>query len=243
MKKIIILFCVFLLTGCGSWMQANPTKGVTSRTIYEKNYVLGEKTTAFVGREIVKVKPYDVKTQSLIEASSKEKLRVEARYRWSEYVIENEVDKTYPVAGTVFVDHKYFYVLRLNDEWGVLIGNDGVVSENVIYSFYYKMLYYPKFIKVTPARFDVFKREVLPMQIESSTPGPSYELIYSGKNDVSLNAVYREYTPNDLARPAFSQNVTYQADAKQIRFKDFIIRIDGVSNENILYTVLEDGLK
>jgi hypothetical protein len=70
-----------------------------------------------------------------------------------------------------------------------------------------------------------------------------YELIYSGKNDVSLNATYREYSSDDLARQAFFQNLTYQANAKQIRFKDFVIQIHNVTNEQITYTILEDGLK
>lgn len=243
MKNILILICILLLTGCGSWTRVYPTKGVTRQTVYEKNYVLGERATAFVGREIVKVKPYDVTSAIFMGGRSSDKLTVVARHKWNEYIIESEANKTYPIEGYVLADGKNFNVLSLNDEWGVLLGDDGAVLESAIYSVYHKMLFYPSIINVTPARFEVFKRDGLPVKIESSTPGPSFELIYSGKNDVSLNAVYREYTPNDLARPAFSQNVNYQADAKQIRFKDFVIIIDAVSNEKITYTVIEDGLK
>jgi hypothetical protein len=71
----------------------------------------------------------------------------------------------------------------------------------------------------------------------------SYQIIYTGINDVSLNMTYREYTKDDLAKPAFFQNITYKADAKQIRFKDFLIQIHDVTNENITYTILEDGLR
>jgi len=71
----------------------------------------------------------------------------------------------------------------------------------------------------------------------------SCELIFAGKNNVSLNTTYKEYSYNDLARPAFFQNLTYQANAQQIRFKDFLIQIHDVTNEQITYTVLEDGLK
>lgn len=59
---------------------------------------------------------------------------------------------------------------------------------------------------------------------------------------MSLNATYKEYSYNDLARPAFFQNLTYQVDAKQIRFKNFLIQIHDVTNEQITYTVLKDGL-
>jgi hypothetical protein len=247
MKKIAMLLCILFLAGCGSWIQVSPVRDLEGRTHYEKNYILGERATAFVGREIVKVKPYDVQSEIFMGGRSIDKLTVEARYRWTEYKIESEAGKEYPIDGTIegifFVEGRRANVLRLNDEWGVLVGRDGIVLNNVIYSFYHQMLFYPSTIKVNSVRFEVFKRDGMPEQIKSTTPGPSFELIYSGKNDVSINAIYREYTPTDLARPAFSQNITYQADAKQIRFKDFVIKIDDISNEQITYTVLEDGLK
>ena len=102
------------------------------------------------------------------------------------------------------------------------------------------MLFYPLFISVSPIVFEISKKG---MGEAEHIPGPTIELIYSGKNDISLNVTYREYTPDNLARTAFFQNITYQADAKQIRFKDFVIKIDDISNEKITYTVLEDGLK
>lgn len=71
----------------------------------------------------------------------------------------------------------------------------------------------------------------------------SYQLIYSGINDVSLNMTYKEFTGDDIARPSFFQNLTYNANAKQIRFKNFLIQIHDVTNEKITYTILEDGLK
>ena len=131
----------------------------------------------------------------------------------------------------------------MNDDhgkrWVILIYDNGIVLNDAIYSFEQKMLFYPLFISVSPIVFEISKNGKGEAE---RIPGPTVELIYSGKNDISLNVTYREYTPDNLARTAFFQNITYQADAKQIRFKDFVVKIDDISNEKITYTVLEDGL-
>mgnify|MGYP001769845131 CR=1 FL=1 len=96
-------------------------------------------------------------------------------------------------------------------------------------------------MRVTPCVFKLshgrktYKREI-------TTALKSFEIIYSGKNDVSLNLLYREYV-DDYARPAFSQHLTYQADAKQVRFQGFVIQVHSATNEQITYTILEDGLQ
>jgi len=57
-----------------------------------------------------------------------------------------------------------------------------------------------------------------------------------------INATYKEFTANNLTKPAFFQNLTYQANTNQIRLKEFVIQIDDISNEKITYTILKDGL-
>ena len=70
----------------------------------------------------------------------------------------------------------------------------------------------------------------------------NYELIYSGINNVSMNISYREYTRENYARPAFYQNLTFQPNAKQVRFRDFVIEILEATNDKMVYKVLSDGL-
>lgn len=70
----------------------------------------------------------------------------------------------------------------------------------------------------------------------------NYELIYNGTDGKSISMTYREFTPDDLAKPAFYQNLIYQADAKQIRFKNILIQLEQVSNEKIVFSVVSDGL-
>lgn len=68
----------------------------------------------------------------------------------------------------------------------------------------------------------------------------SYELIYTGKTTDSLMITYREYTGDDMARPAFFQNLTYSLKQKQIRFKNLLIEVISADNEKIVFKVLED---
>jgi hypothetical protein len=52
--------------------------------------------------------------------------------------------------------------------------------------------------------------------------------------------LYREYTPDNLARPAFYQNLTYPKDSSYVRFKQLKIKVNAVTNELIKYIVEED---
>lgn len=56
----------------------------------------------------------------------------------------------------------------------------------------------------------------------------------------SLFFVYREYTPDNTARPALSQNLTYEADAKIIRYRDVKIEVLSATSETIDFRVLKD---
>ncbi|HNQ64723.1 MAG TPA: hypothetical protein PKW92_06735 [Smithella sp.] len=244
MKKIAlfsILICLFFIQGCvrGQWINTkfspiNPTSGG-----YIKNYTLGEKRTAFIGQEIIKVQKCDFFQKTFI---SLQDISAAAKYRASNLSIVHSKDNhQYIIHGTVIFNDKTHYVTRGSDgsyTWGILVLDDGSIINNVLYSYDYEMLYLSDSIIITPSKLNYSHSCV------RGTPSAiSCELIFAGKNNVSLNTTYKEYSYNDLARPAFFQNLTYQANAQQIRFKDFLIQIHDVTNEQITYTVLEDGLK
>ena len=71
--------------------------------------------------------------------------------------------------------------------------------------------------------------------------GHDVELVYSGVTRDSIRLHYREYTQQDMARPAFSQDVTYERDATTIRFRNILIKVIQASGEQIRFVVLEDG--
>jgi hypothetical protein len=66
-----------------------------------------------------------------------------------------------------------------------------------------------------------------------------YELIYSGKAGTVIKVVYREFS-NDLARPAFSQELQYDLnESKIVKFRKTTIEVIQATNQEITYKVLE----
>lgn len=241
MKKIFlfsILICLFLIQGCaGQWIKntkftsINPPSGG-----YVKNYTLGERKTAFIGQEIIRVEICDGIQKTVILGRDN---IINDKYNYKKFELNQNTIS--PIVGTVEYDGKTYYVTRDLDNnmpWGLLISEDGNINQNGLYSHRFELIYSLDSILVNPDKV-VYSNSC----IRKTTKSISFELIFAGKNDVSLNATYKEYSYNDLARPAFFQNLTYQTNANQIRFKGFVIQIHNVTNEQITYTVLEDGLK
>lgn len=74
---------------------------------------------------------------------------------------------------------------------------------------------------------------------QSIQDGFKYELIYQGIDNGVVRIAYREYTEH-LARPAFSQDLTYtlQSDIEtQVRFREVSAVIHKADNNQIEYTV------
>lgn len=64
------------------------------------------------------------------------------------------------------------------------------------------------------------------------------EFIYNGKIDSHLKFIYREYV-NDMARPAFNQELQYDLnDSNIIGFKGMRIEVLKATNTNITYKIL-----
>jgi len=63
------------------------------------------------------------------------------------------------------------------------------------------------------------------------------ELLYSGLSSGELRVTYREFV-DDMARPAFSQDASYQyAPGMQVTFKGATIRVLDADNREIVYMV------
>jgi len=230
----------------GKWVHAYPSSIITQLpevTGYEKNYKIGEEKTIFVGQEIIHVKTYTKKQHMYFrEATSQHDVAVDTAYI-EDYKLRVKKNDKFSITGKIEIDGKMFHMIQLPDYdkmWGLLVDDEGYILTTGIFNYYYGRMYYPQSIIIIPKDIK-FSLEKNIVDI-SYTTGASYDLIYSGKNDISLNVSYREYFDN-LARPSFFQNLTYQANAKQIRFRDFVIQIHDMSDEKITFTILEDGMK
>jgi hypothetical protein len=119
---------------------------------------------------------------------------------------------------------------------GILITKDtGEVTGRLIQSpvpmfLYGKHLPTPAGARFTP---EVEARKVGVDQVH-------YELIYSGMSGRTINLSYREFTTDGMARPAFTQELHYNADEPTLRFRNLQVGIRGATNEKLTYAVLAD---
>lgn len=268
-KKLTIFLIAMTLLGCANvknndkWIRVNITPINESNTPdklkYLKNYVLNQRKIVHIGDEIIKIRSVRQNTYAYayIDVSEKIDVNLSNRVDKPPYIKIFEISKNkYPVKYKLLFDEKNeiadsgktFYLLPYQHpnalgqvaDYSLLVSEDGYMSDKAIYQSWDKLLYLPTKLAVSP-NTSKFSGELAASKTEK-TGTPHYELLYTGKNDVSLNITYKEYTADDLARPSFFQNLTYEANAKQIRFKGFILKINEATNEKFDFTVIEDGL-
>lgn len=84
-------------------------------------------------------------------------------------------------------------------------------------------------------------RPFVSISADSAKPFLNYELIFTGMTKDAISISYREFTPDELARPSFYQSLTYTNQPNQIiRFKSLRVELISADNETIRFRVLED---
>lgn len=74
--------------------------------------------------------------------------------------------------------------------------------------------------------------------LSEGRPSLSQELIYSGRSGSTIRIVYREFV-NDYARPAFTQELTYDLnEGSEIGFRGVRIQVVEATNTKIVYRVV-----
>jgi hypothetical protein len=204
------------------------------RRIADRNYTLGVKTFAYVGAPVVRVKDYWVRRSQFSALKSPTAFEVS---RWPFGVIARvPADTDMPVASQNPDGSKRVQVPLM---FGVqmIVGIDGrftgkaVTTDGTRMGFSYKVT--PEVTLVPSVGTAI---------TEPSRGFTNFELLYGGVTKDEIKLSYREYTPDDLARPAFSQEIAYAPDSATIRFRDVVIAVESVDNEKIVYSVLSDGL-
>lgn len=236
MKVLAALFIVLsLMTGCVQYVQINPQKtSLGTDRVFNKNYQTGQVLSAYVGQPIIKVKDYRIT-----------RLNAKHMRATSDFVVSGGLavpvtgykDVDYIVIGDTTIEDRTYTVIRINQWQGLLIKDDGSVHNRVL-NFNY-LNNYTFTISPPDLRFIGSKNEV----IDVDSGYLNYELLYGGTDGKSFTVTYREYTSNDLARPAFYQNLIYEVGKKQIRFRDTSLVVHEVTNEKIVFMVVSDGLE
>jgi hypothetical protein len=224
-----------ILVGCAPPITLAAPPRVKNEHVVDKNYEVGKQISAFIGNPMIKVKDYVViKTETAaMEASESFTLT-----GGPVHLLINQGDPL-PIAGEIEKDGKRLTVLDVPQmNMQITVDDAGKPYKDVIND--------PRGVRVVMVYnfvanpSDVIFTRKTSESIQKTGGYQNFEILYSGKTDKSINLTYREYTPDDIARSAFSQNLTYEADAKSIRFKNFQIELISVTNEKIDFRVTSD---
>ena len=241
-----LVSCVCIATlglgGCirGAQVQRISKTYIGTERVFDKNYEINQRQDAFVGQSIVKVKDYKVKKFSA------RKMRASHNFTMSGGIVAFSGYKhtDYEVYGQTVRDGVAYTVLKIPRDapsggpLGVLVDAEGRVQDTVIVLKNNIVVAYD-FVATPP---DVRFTGSIEREIDVDAGYLNYELIYGGTDGQSIKITYREYTPDDMAKYVFFQNVTYEVDAKQIRFRDTVIQVHDVNSEKISYSIVTDGL-
>ena len=237
MNRISFLMCA-VLSGCASVQPVAPVISAPEHKV-DRNYEIGKAQSAYVGQPLVRVRDY-YQQQSQVEV-----VRADKAFRMllppfiHADVAQGAAGR---IVGMTQRNGKAYRLVVLPDPAAsalrMLLNDDGTFEGSAINNFNSEMgfSYKPdppdaKMVGETVTAADKTKGYI------------NFELVYGGTTGDSIQVLYREYTPDDMARAAFSQQLVYSLASKHIRFRDLQIDVSGADNEHIAYTVIADGMQ
>nr|WP_321265902.1 hypothetical protein [uncultured Sulfurimonas sp.] len=241
MRYIVYLFIltsfILLFNACSTYPYVEYPKRLSKKSFQEeKNYTLNEKGVAFVGQPLFRLKNKPLIQHEIVQVNFKENLEVKVRGR--KYFIDSSEE--YYVGALL----DSYSLIRFDMENTLSYQDDFLVvdgSNNLIAKIWNNGKMLDATFSALPEVTLTPKKLFLPDKYNKNTL--NIELLYNGKNNDGIKLLYREYTSDDFARPAFYQNLIYDADENEIRFKNFLIQIHSANNQEIIFTILRDNFK
>lgn len=231
LAKLFKLAFFILVSGCVSVQtpQFTTSAPVTNFTIP----AIEEQSTAFIGETLI--------SQGVMVETNAIKLNAAYRTEW----VRNSGGRAFPFVfdqGTVLkqigtMEGVPLYVgkstggilatngAQINAPYGIAATDNGDV----------KYVYVGGgTIPETPGRTISYSKA---KQVDIDDRNFKYEFLYNGRNETELFFTYREFT-NDMARPAFTQNVRYSvAESNTIGFKTLMLEVIRATNQDITYII------
>lgn len=231
--KFITVFLILLTTGCTTSMQLHSTGDGKFSRVDEKNYKIGEEHTVYVGERVLARKSYETIVQTgYVEASNRFTLTggmgsvavSETGEKGDKYKIVGSNEKgnfAVAIPGT----HLTFGVTQAG-QWDKTIASPSFWTSPV----------------GSGSAYQLKPPQTIFLPVESSTPLSeagyiNHELIYTGIGNDGIHLLYREYTFENMARSAFTQELVYPTDSKSIRFKNYKLKIVKATSSEITYVV------
>jgi hypothetical protein len=208
-----------------------------------KNYTIGQPMTVNVGEPMIKHSDYWVTVTEARVVSPERTVTLKGGI----VNITLNAGQKYPVQGHMQFEGSEYAVVEISSQTAfgrtgydsVLIRPDGTLlprkggdfGRGVVLDFYDLTISDPTVRLLGDTQESIV-----------TTKGyENFEVLYTGTNASALTLTYREFSPEGMARVAFFQNLTYEANAKVVTFKKYRMAIDRATSEKITFTVLEDG--
>jgi hypothetical protein len=241
---IALVLAPLALGGCVTMSDSEAIKSVSispinslfieERKQVDKNYKIGDTLTAYVGEPLVKKKTYIAKVQSNLAAVPAINTIISSPNFGT---ISLPSGKQYQVKYDVFINGKRFTAMEIPSKSGtvaVLFDTNGVIYDRVMREG--KVL--PESFKVKP--LNAYVQMERPEKILERKTIENYEIIFGGVNNNQIKMTYREYSPDDVARTAFFQELTYPTKSRTLRYKSMKIKVINITSEGITYQVVSD---
>lgn len=235
-ERVSVALLLTFLLGCHQPVRPFTPNLVANEHVFQRNYEIGKPQTVYVGEAVVKFKDYFIrKLQGRTMRPS-----VDFRYTfplrpW--YYVSSTLD--YPVTGSLMIKGSEYSVVNVKHpsqpSLAFLVDSTGKP---------YKKLLIGDLFSGDNAKFDPPNVTFLPgpdeVKVDTSAGFKNFELVYGGTDGKSFTFTYREYTPEDLIRPAFTQTLTYPNGSTSVRYRQTLLAITEVTSEKIMYTVIAD---
>lgn len=234
MRRSIVVLAL-LLMGCATVAVSTDKPVAEARQVRDANYALGVEQTVVVGDPLVRVRDY---AETVTEVAAME---ANESFQLSGGVIRISLQQgeRLPVFGQRVNDGVTYTVAR-KGEYGIQIAPDGSIGAGVINGLgtdVQVVMAYRFSASSSSARFT----RVVDRHVQRTPSGQNFEIVFNGIDGQAMRFQYREYTGNDLARPAFAQDLSYPLHSTTIRFRQIVISVASVDAQQIRYTVTSDG--
>lgn len=239
--SILTIGSIFFLTGCGSKIEYYfPAK--TIEAVKNKNFEYNKAKEVYVGESMIRVKNYFINRYDSSTMSPKLDFRI---HNNGSIDLKGFAAKTYEIMGTTVIEDKPYKILlyadhhRKYENFKLLLDEDNKLSNRMLNGPTNVIMIYDFIIEPREVNFVFSKSKVKKSDILTDKPYLNYEIVFSGITKDTIRLLYREYSPEDMARSTFFQELTYPISTKLIRFRDIKIQMLNVDGEKINFKVID----
>ena len=225
------IVCLLLTLSGNAFAQQNYTR------VVDRNYTTGVKTFANVGEPIAKIKDYWQIQTDFSAFRADEQFKISGCMSFGGWTVPAHQDL--PVVSTKERKGVSYSVVQVPKMYGLLMLVDP--QGNVPGYLIQQMTGLGQGCKytVTPP---ITLKPVVANKVDVTRGYTNFELVYLGVAGQTMRFLYREYTQDDMARPAFTQEITYDRTATDVTFKKLKFKIELADSSKITYTVVEDSM-